>query len=476
MTVAEYTPDTPAGELRVLPMAAIIAADDNPRETLTDLDSLAASIRSVGLLCPVLVEDNADGTFRLVAGSRRLAACEIAGVTELPALVRSFGPVERTLAQLGENSARVALTAVEEGAAYQNLLALDVDSDTVARSVGRPRTEVDGRLAVFALPSSVHAMLADDRLTYAEALLLTEIAAYPEDIDAALARCDQWGWTVGQAVEQTRKDRVAAITTEATRQKLTKQKVAIIETPEHGFLTGNHTAQPLGNRWHEVPITRAAHKKEPCHAAYIGRDGAAVFVCTEPRRHAAEGPDGGGVAIPDVKAERAAKRTANKQRRHAGVDRVAAATALLTGETEFDALGYLFGAVLDHAPREILPAAARLLGLEVPDGQMWSASEPAEVALRTHAASGTDARGRVAIAIHWALAEKDAAAEHAAWRGGAGVLAYTDFLTANGYTETAGDAANRDRYGHAARRAADLMPGNDDDDLTASDPDDDSTE
>ena len=77
---------------------------------------------------------------------------------------------------------------------------------------------------------------------------------------------------------------------------------------------------------------------------------------------------------------------------------------------------------------------------------MWAASEPAEVALRAHAATGTDARYRVAVAIHWALAEKDAGAEHATFRGGPGVIAYTDFLTANGYTETAGDAANRDRY------------------------------
>ena len=153
MAIAEYTPDTTTGELRSLPIASIIPADDNPRETLTDLDTLAASIRSVGLLCPVLVEDNGDGTYRLVAGSRRLAAAQIAGLAEIPALVRSLDPVARKLAQIAENAGRVALTPIEEGAAYQDLLSLDVDGDTVARSVGRPRAEVDGRLAVFALPA-----------------------------------------------------------------------------------------------------------------------------------------------------------------------------------------------------------------------------------------------------------------------------------------------------------------------------------
>ena len=476
MVVAEYTPDDATGELRSLPIGSIIPADDNPRETLTDLDALAASIGSVGLLCPVLVEGNADGTYRLVAGSRRLAASRIAGLAEVPALVRSLDPVARKLAQIAENAGRVDLTPMEEGAAYQDLLALDMDGDTMARSVGRPRAEVDGRLAVFALPGTVHAMLADDRLTYAEALLLTEVAEYPEDIDAALARCEQWGWTVGQAVERVRTERRAAIKTEATREKLTRQKVAIIETPEYGVLTSKHTAKRLGQGWGDVPITRAAHKKEPCHAAYIGRDGAPVFVCTEARRHAPERPDNGGVAVIDAKAERAAKRARNKARRQASADRTSAATALLTGEADFDALGYLLGAVLDHAPREILPAAARMLGLDVPAGQMWSASEPAEVALRAHGASGTDARYRVAVAIHWALAEKDAGAEHAAWRGGAGVIAYTDFLTANGYTETAGDAANRDRY--RVRAAVDLAPDDEEDDLTVAtaEPGDDATE
>ena len=475
MAVADYTPESTDGELRSLPIASIIPAEDNPRETLTDLDTLAASIRSMGVLCPVLVEENPGGTYRLVAGSRRLAASQMAGLAEVPALVRSLDPVARKLAQIAENAGRVDLTPLEEAAAYQDLLALDVDGDTVAQSVGRPRAEVDGRLAVFALPRSVHAMLADDRLTYAEALLLTELAEYPEDITTALARWGQWGGTVGQAVEAVRRDRVASVKTAATHAKLTRQKVAIIETPEYGVLTSRDTAKKLGNHWGQVPITRAAHKKEPCHAAYIGRDGSPVFVCTEPQRHAPEHEDGGGVPVRDVKAERAAKRAANKARRQASAARIEAATALLTGEEPPGALAYLVGAVLDHAPREIVPAAARLLGLDAPAGQMWAASQPAEVALRAHAQADTEAALRVAVAIHWALAEKDAGAEHEAFRGGPGVIAYTDFLTANGYTETAGDAANRDRY--RVRSVAFMTPDDDDgEDLTVTEPGDDTTE
>jgi hypothetical protein len=72
-----------------------------------------------------------------------------------------------------------------------------------------------------------------------------------------------------------------------------------------------------------------------------------------------------------------------------------------------------------------------------------------------------DTRFRAAIAVHWALAEKDAGAEHPSFRGGPGVIAYTDLLAANGYTETAGDAANRDRY--RVRAMAELIEENNED-------------
>ncbi len=446
MADAQYTTDTATGELRVLPTASILPAEDNPRETLTDLDALAASIRELGLLSPVLVESTGDGTYRLIAGSRRLAASQRTGLAEVPALVRSLDPVAKKLAQITENTGRIDLTPMEEAAAYQDLLALDVDGDAVARAVGRPRTEVDGRLAVFALPPKVRAMLAEDALTYAEALLLTEIAEYPEDIGQALELSEKWGWTIGQAVDWVRRERVAAIKAAETRATLTRQKVAVIDTPEHGYLTGKETARRLGKGFGEVPFTRAQHTKQPCYAAYIGHDGAAVFVCTDPDRHAPERPGGEVAPARDVKAERAAKRAVNKARRQASAARTERATALLTGEAPLDVRGYLIGAVVDHAPREILPAAARLLGLEIPSGQGWAASDPANAALRAHAAVDDEHALRVAVAIHWALAEKDAGAEHASWRGGPGVLAYTDVLVANGYAETAGDAANRERY------------------------------
>ena len=70
----------------------------------------------------------------------------------LPALERTFAPLDRKAAMLVENDQRVALTPLEEGAAYQELLTLGADDDTLARRVGRSRAEVGSRLAVYGLP------------------------------------------------------------------------------------------------------------------------------------------------------------------------------------------------------------------------------------------------------------------------------------------------------------------------------------
>jgi ParB/RepB/Spo0J family partition protein len=273
MASEEYTSEPRVEELRWLPIEQITPATDNVRTELTGLDELAASIKATGLLTPVVVEQLADDSYGLVAGARRHAAAQMAGLTELPVLVRSFDPVGRKAAMLAENVQRVNLTPLEEGSAYQDLLDLGADEDALAGSVGRPRAEVDGRRAVFGLPRTVHQLLADEALTYAEALLLTQVAEYPKDIDDAVAMWQEWGRPMAEAVEHVRGERQRNIKAEATREKLTRQKVTIIDTPEHGYLDHRSKERPLGRGWNEVPISRSTHRKEPCHAAYVGRDG-----------------------------------------------------------------------------------------------------------------------------------------------------------------------------------------------------------
>ena len=462
MAIAEYQPTIPAeGAFEHLPVARIVPATDNPRTNVGDVSDLTASIQLVGILQPVIVGEPAeDGTYPLIAGERRLRAATTLGLDRIPAIVRHFDEVERAVAMSVENTSRVNLTPLEEAAADQRLLDLGLDVATIAQHTGRPVADIDRRLAVQRLPKKVRTMLRNGALEYAEAALLTDVAAHPEDITTALRYHAEWNWTIGQGVARVQRDRERTERAEVTRAALERQKVRVIDTPEHGYLSGQAKQRPLDG-YGGVGIARRLHRREPCHAAYIALDGSAVYVCTDPRRHASGRPDG-ATSTPDARAARAAKRAANTARRLASAGRTTAATALLSGADPVDGLGYLLRAVLDHAPREIAPAAARLLGLDVPEGQRYAASDPAQRALRQYVTAGEDAPLRAALAIHCALAEKDAAAEHEAYGAGAAVLAYTDFLTANGYTEGAGDAANRERYASPRPGLPEPMDDNDD--------------
>ena len=99
----------------------------NPRQPRRDFDedalmALAGSIRSRGLLQPVVVRPLAGGTFELVAGERRLRACKLAGLERIPAVVRQAEDWERLDLALAENMARVDLNPVEEARACSMLV------------------------------------------------------------------------------------------------------------------------------------------------------------------------------------------------------------------------------------------------------------------------------------------------------------------------------------------------------------------
>jgi ParB/RepB/Spo0J family partition protein len=431
------------GHFDRIPVDLIDFAPDNPRHKVGDVSGLVASMKAVGVLEPIIVaEAGENGRYPLIAGARRVTAARLAELVTIPAMVRSLDGVQRALAMTTENTERENLTPLEEATAYQWLMSFGLDVETVSQHTGRSTAELDGRLAVLKLPAKVQKMLRDRSMEWAEAALLTQLAEYPEDIDQAVKHFEG-GYDMGSTVSRIQQARVVTIKTAETTATLERQGVTII-TPKYGYLDYQTKEKPLGKGYGQVDVKLAAHKKEPCHAAYIDRAGKAVHVCSDPKRHSKAGP--GAPTSEEVKAERAAKRAAAKARREAATARSAVAAELLSGGGLADAeLQYAIGAVLDHAPREVLPAAARLIGLEVPAGQGWDASQPAETALRNFIETPGEAL-RVAVAIHAAIAEKDAAAEFAAHRGGFGVLAYTDLLVAHGYVETDGDAANRLRY------------------------------
>jgi ParB family chromosome partitioning protein len=179
--------------LQEIPTAAIVPNRYQPREHFDEetLATLTASVRELGVLQPVLVRRGNDGTFELIAGERRWRAAKRAGLPMIPALVRDVPDVHALEQALVENLHRQDLNALEEAAAYQQLIEdFGLTQEEVSQRVGKSRSAVTNSLRLFQLPPTVQRMLADGRLTagHARALLTTPDRARQEELAERVVR------------------------------------------------------------------------------------------------------------------------------------------------------------------------------------------------------------------------------------------------------------------------------------------------
>lgn len=189
------------GGFSQLPIESIAPNPRQPR-ILFDEEALAAladSIGEVGVLQPVVVRPEGDG-YVLIAGERRCRAARIAGLQEVPAIVRS-GEVDDTssLAEaLIENVQREDLSPLEEAAGYQQLLEdFGLTHESVAKRVGKSRSAITNTLRLLQLPAAIQGMVGRGQLAagHARALLAVEDQAYAVYI---AQRVVDEGWSVRQ--------------------------------------------------------------------------------------------------------------------------------------------------------------------------------------------------------------------------------------------------------------------------------------
>jgi ParB family transcriptional regulator, chromosome partitioning protein len=185
-------------ELRELPVELIVPNPRQPRRSFDEdtLRALADSLGERGLLQPVLVRPRAGGTYELIAGERRWRAARIAGLEEIPALIREHGDSETLELALIENMAREDLSPVEEGRACAALVEeLGLTRAEVGRRVGRSRVSVSNLLRLLELPDEVLEQIDRRALSegHGRALLLAE----DHGARRSLARnALQEGWSV----------------------------------------------------------------------------------------------------------------------------------------------------------------------------------------------------------------------------------------------------------------------------------------
>lgn len=175
------TGDRPAREDGVLHVAIdrIIPNPHQPRTTFDrdKLEELAASIKSHGMIQPLVVTETVEG-FVLIAGERRWRASQLAGLEKVPVIVKESTPQNMLELALIENIQRADLNAVEEAHAYRQLIdEFGLTQEDVAEQVGKARSTVANLLRLLTLPEAIQIAVIDGRLSGAHARALLPLPA-----------------------------------------------------------------------------------------------------------------------------------------------------------------------------------------------------------------------------------------------------------------------------------------------------------
>lgn len=168
-----------AGKAVTLPIGEIEPNREQPRKAFDDaaLAELSASIAQHGVLQPLLVRPMSGGGYQIVAGERRYRASRMAGLTELPAVIRELSDKEAAQLTLIENLQREDLNPMEEALGYQKLMeSYGLTQEETAHIVNKSRPAVANALRLLNLPEEVTAMVANGTLSAGHARAVLSFA------------------------------------------------------------------------------------------------------------------------------------------------------------------------------------------------------------------------------------------------------------------------------------------------------------
>jgi len=260
--------EIPVGDLSPNPNQPRVHFDE---ESLSDL---AASIREIGVLQPLLVRQLADGSYQLIAGERRWRAAQRAGLATVPAVVKTTDDMSSVEQALVENLHRQDLAPLEEAGAYQQLIDdFSLTHDDVAKRVGKSRSSITNSLRLLALPAAIQAFLADGKLSagHAKALLGTPDRAFQEQL---ARRAATEGWSV-RAIEEAIRDRggegsTAVVAPGKTDDGSTSRGGTVTKLPPAGLLElESQISEYLSTR---VSVKMNSNKKGSVTIEFAGLD------------------------------------------------------------------------------------------------------------------------------------------------------------------------------------------------------------
>lgn len=183
-----------------------------PRKEMSSegLKELSASIKEKGILQPLMINEEQNGNYQLIAGERRLRAASMAGLTKVPVIIRKATDEDRLELALIENIQRQNLNPLEEALAYDRLATeFSFTQEEIAQKVGKERSTVTNMLRLLQLPAYAKEDLAQGKLSSGHARVLLSLSD-PEDIKQLRDAIINQGLSVRQAEKIARQMRVGS--------------------------------------------------------------------------------------------------------------------------------------------------------------------------------------------------------------------------------------------------------------------------
>ena len=187
--------DKKGSELKELPIDEIVRDEEQPRKEFNKeaIEALAASIKEHGVLQPIVVTREED-KYKIVAGERRWRASKLAGLTKIPAIVRSIDLQKRLELAIIENAQREDLNAIELATAYAKLKAqFNLTAKEIAARVGKSESSVFNTMRLLNFPDEVKQTIVKEKLS--EGVMRPLVTAEPEMVKKVLPKIIEEGWT-----------------------------------------------------------------------------------------------------------------------------------------------------------------------------------------------------------------------------------------------------------------------------------------
>jgi len=212
-----------------LPIEQIVPRADQPRQNFDDtaLQELADSIRTHGILMPLVVTAREGGTYQIIAGERRWRAAKIAELKTLPAIVRTVKELEQLEIALIENVQRVDLAPAEQAVSIERLhQQFSLPYEAIAKRLGKAPSTVANIVRLLQLPSEALESLSLDRISEGHARAILALKDFPEKQAALLASIEKHGWSVRQAERYVNSVKSGVKTEQAVRQRVATETPA----------------------------------------------------------------------------------------------------------------------------------------------------------------------------------------------------------------------------------------------------------